>query len=96
MSSLAQFCLFSSRGHRLASSKYLSATTESYDIGPVTGLSPSVVKWKNAALCFNRLKAARGKLTGEGGQLEGYIIELDLGASRPLFHPQRGKREGAH
>ncbi len=42
--------------------KYLSDSIEPYDAGPVTGLSPSVVKRKNAALRFNRLNAAPGKL----------------------------------
>lgn len=62
VSSLSEVCPSSSRDHRLASFKYLSDSIEPYDAGPVTGLSPSVVKRKNAALCFNRLNAAPGKL----------------------------------
>lgn len=48
--------------HKLTGFKYLSGSVEPCDAGPVTGLSPPVVKRKNAALCFNRLSAARGKL----------------------------------
>lgn len=46
----------------LVTFKYLSDSTEPYDARPVTGLSPPVVKRKNAALCFNRLNTAPGKL----------------------------------
>lgn len=60
--SLSAVCLFSSRHHKLASFKYLSDSIEPYDAGPVTGLSPSVVKRKNAGLCYNRLNTAPGKI----------------------------------
>lgn len=44
VSSLSEGCLFCSRNHNSASFKYLSDSIESYDAGPVTGLSSSVVK----------------------------------------------------